>query len=61
MTVHAYHPDTGHELVVTDEQMEHMRRSGWVLKTEHEERQRAAQAAADAAAKPKTAKSDEGK
>ena len=53
--VHAYHPDTGHELVVTDEQMDHMRRSGWVLKTEHEERQ-AALAAAEAAADKAAAK-----
>ena len=53
--VHAYHPETGHELVVTDEQMDHMRRSGWVLKTEHEERQAAAQAAADAAKDDKAA------
>lgn len=45
MTVHAYHPETGHELAVTDEQMSHMRRSGWVLMSEHEERQAAAQAA----------------
>lgn len=58
MTVHAYHPETGHELAVTDEQMAHMRRSGWVLKTEHEERQAAAQAAADAAAKGKPAKDE---
>lgn len=60
MSVHAYHPETGHTAVVTEGQMDHMRLSGWVLHSEHLENEAARQAAEAAAAK-KTAKSDEGK
>ena len=64
MTVHAYHPETGHDLVVEAGALDLLRRAGWVLKSEHEENQAAAakargaadaQAAKDAAKTPKNA------
>jgi len=61
MSVLAHHPETGAYLAVTEEQLAHMRASGWLLASEHAENQ-AAQAAAAAAAAKKTAKTaDEGK
>ena len=60
MAVHAYHPETGADVVVTDEQLNHMRLSGWLTRAEHEQNQAALAAQAAAAAK-KPSKSDEGK
>ena len=49
MSVLAYHPETGHTVLVEDGAMDLLRRAGWLAKTEHDERQAlAAQAAADA-------------
>jgi hypothetical protein len=52
MSVHAYHPGTGHAVVVDEEALDHMRASGWMLLSEHEAnlaeqaaREQAAQAA----------------
>ena len=55
MSVHAYHPGTGADVVLTEDQLAHMRISGWVLKSEWDEQQAAAaasQAAAAQASKP---------
>lgn len=49
MAVHAYHPETGHHLVLDTAQLDHMRQSGWVLASEWEAQQQAAAAAAAAA------------
>ena len=57
MAVHAYHPETGHSAVLTDEQLAHMRISGWMLRSEYDEQQ-AAVAAAAAAQPSKPSKSD---
>ena len=57
----AYHPETGHSLVVDDEQLMHMRLSGWMLRSEYDEAQAAQQAAADAAAKKTAKTAGEGK
>jgi hypothetical protein len=51
MSVLAYHPETGHSAVLSDEQLAHMRMSGWMLRSEYDEAQ-AAQAAAAEASKP---------
>lgn len=58
--VRAYHPDTGGEALVPQEAMHHLRQSGWLLASEHEANQAAAEAAA-VKGKAKTAKSDEEK
>jgi hypothetical protein len=50
-SVLAYHPETGAEVMTDDEAMVHLRMSGWMLRSEHEENVAAAQAAADEAAK----------
>lgn len=50
MSVHAYHPGTGADVVVTDEALAHMRVSGWMAKAEWDEQQAAAAAAAQAQA-----------
>lgn len=50
----AYHPGTQAQLVVDDEQLLHMRVSGWMTQAEHDENQAAA-AAAEQAASTKTA------
>lgn len=42
MAVHAYHPGTGADVVVTAEQLDHMRASGWMTRDEYEENQAAA-------------------
>jgi hypothetical protein len=42
----AYHPETRAQLVVDDEQLLHMRVSGWMTQAEHDENQAAAEAAA---------------
>ena len=57
MAVHAYHPETGADAVLTEEQLAHLRIAGWVARAEHDE-QEAARAAAEAesAPAPKTAK-----
>jgi len=53
VSVLAYHPETGHLEVLTEEQLVHMRISGWMLKSEWDANQeRAAQAAAAQASKP---------
>jgi hypothetical protein len=49
MSVHAYHPETGASVVVTEEALAHMRVSGWMTQAEWEEQQAAA-AAQEAAA-----------
>lgn len=56
MSVHAYHPGTGADVVVDNAQLDHMRASGWMLLSEYEAQQ-AGQQPADSAVKPKTAKS----
>lgn len=57
MAVHAYHPETGAHVVVTAEQLDHMRASGWLTRDEYEENQAAAEkAASKAAPAPKTGK-----
>lgn len=63
MSVLAYHPQTGADLVVDDGQMIHLRASGWMLRTEYEAAQAhaAEQAAAAADAPAKTASKSEGK
>jgi len=54
----AYHPETGATVVVGEEAMYHLRQSGWLLASEHEANQAAAeQAAAPSAKTAKTAKS----
>jgi hypothetical protein len=60
MAVLAYHPETGADLVVSDEQLVHMRASGWMLRTEYEAAQEhaAQQAAAAGAASAKPSKSE---
>lgn len=59
MSVHAYHPETRADLMVTEDQLLHMRASGWLTKAEHDQNE-AARQATDAAASAKPAK-DEGK
>lgn len=59
MSVHAYHPETGAALVVDPAQLDHMRLSGWLLMSEHQDNE-AARLAAEAAVAKKPAK-DEGK
>lgn len=62
MSVLAYHPETGADLVVDEDQMVHMRASGWLLRSEWDENQAQQAAAQEKAAKAKTAKTaDEGK
>lgn len=46
----AYHPETGHSVVVDDEQLAHMRVSGWMTQAERDEQQAAAAAQEAAAA-----------
>lgn len=46
MSVHAYHPETQASVVVDDEQLAHMRVSGWMTQAEWDESQAAAQEAA---------------
>jgi hypothetical protein len=64
MSVHAFHPGTGHALTVDDEALDHMRASGWMLLSEHqgnlaEQAAREAQQAAQAAqASGKAAKTE---
>ena len=43
--VRAYHPETRGEAVVDEEAMPHLRRSGWLLRSEWDENQASAQAA----------------
>jgi hypothetical protein len=52
MAVLAYHPETGAEVVVDDEAMVHLRGSGWLLSSEHQENVAAAEAAAAKPDKP---------
>lgn len=56
MSVVAYHPVTKAQVVVTEDQLAHMRASGWMLLSEHQENQAAAEAAS---APAKSAKSTE--
>ena len=56
MGVLACHPETGAQLVLDEGQLVHMRRSGWLLQSEHDAHEAAkadaaAKAEADAAAK----------
>lgn len=48
MSVHAYHPETGASVVLTEEQLAHMRVSGWMTQAEHDANQAAAAEAAAA-------------
>ena len=50
MSVHAYHPGTGHSAVMTEAQLSHMRVAGWMAKAEHDEQEAARVAAAEASA-----------
>ncbi len=52
MSVHAFHPGTGASVVLTEEQLAHMRVSGWMTQAEWDEQQAAAQAAAAEQAAP---------
>jgi hypothetical protein len=61
MSVLAYHPETGHSAVLSEEQLDHMRLGGWMLKAEFDEQQAAKQAAADAAAQSSKPSKSEGK
>ena len=45
----AYHPETGHTAILTDDQLSHMRMAGWMTQAEWNEQQ-AAKAAAETAA-----------
>jgi hypothetical protein len=56
MSVHAYHPETGASVVLTDEQLAHMRVSGWMTQAEWDESQAAAQEAAAQQAAPAAVK-----
>jgi len=58
VSVLAIHPETGALEVLTEEQLVHMRISGWMLKSEYDEAQAAKAAAADAAAQSSKPKSD---
>jgi hypothetical protein len=50
--IRAYHPGTGHTVIVDSEVLDHhLRQSGWLSEAEHQENQAAAQAAAEKAAK----------
>lgn len=54
-----YHPGTQAQATVDEEALPHLRRSGWLLQSEHDENQAAA---AEAQAKPSSKKSEsEGK
>lgn len=54
-----YHPGTQAQIAVHEEAVPHYRRSGWLLQSEHDENQAAAQAAQ---AKPSSKKTEsEGK
>jgi len=50
MAVLAYHPGTGHSVLVDDAQLALMRRAGWMARSEHDEHEAAKAAAAEAAA-----------
>jgi hypothetical protein len=50
MSVLAYHPETGHSAVLSEEQLSHMRLGGWMLKAEYDAQQAAQAAPAEAAA-----------
>jgi hypothetical protein len=56
MSVHAFHPETGASVVLTEEQLAHMRVSGWMTQAEWDEQQAAAQAAAEQASAAPAAK-----
>lgn len=49
MSVLAYHPQTKASLVLDDEQLVHLRASGWMTQAEHDSNEAEAQAAADKA------------
>ncbi len=61
MSVLAYHPETGADLVVEEGQLVHMRASGWLLRSEWDENEAARLKAEAAAAKPAKPAKDEGK
>ena len=50
MALHAYHPETGASVMVEQGQLDHMRMSGWMLRSEYEANEvaRAEREAADA-------------
>jgi hypothetical protein len=50
MSVLAYHPETGHQVVVDEGALVHLRMSGWMTQAEHDANQAAAAEAADKAA-----------
>ena len=51
MALHAYHPETGASVMVEQGQLDHMRASGWMLRSEYEANLAAEKERADAAAK----------
>jgi hypothetical protein len=55
MALHAYHPETGASVMVEQGQLDHMRMSGWMLRSEYDANQVADQERADAAASAKSA------
>jgi hypothetical protein len=50
VSVLAYHPEPGAAVVLTDDQLAHLRLAGWMLKSEYDEQQAAIAAQAAAAA-----------
>jgi hypothetical protein len=63
MSVHVYHPQLGESLVVGDEAVDHMRRSGWMTMAEWQAMQEPPEEPPAAEAKPaaaagKTAKTE---
>jgi hypothetical protein len=49
VSVLAYHPETGAQVVVDEGQLVHMRASGWMTQAEHDANQAGQQAAEQAA------------
>lgn len=50
MSVLAFHPGTGAQVVLDEDQLVHMRLSGWMTQAEHDANQAAAAEAAEQAA-----------
>ena len=57
----AYHPETGHTAVLTDDQLSHLRLAGWMTQAEYDEAQAAKAAAEQAAAQASKPSKNEGK
>jgi hypothetical protein len=52
MSVHVYHPELGESLVVGDDALAHMRRSGWMSMAEWQAMQAPEEPPAEAKAEP---------